>query len=90
MLPIRFIVENLNGSIEWNAEKQMVTIMKNGLEIEVYIGQAFALVSGSPVELDSPAYIENGRTFLPLRFVAENLGAEVSWNGETKQVTITP
>ena len=33
--------------------------------------------------------IKDGRTFIPLRFVSEHLGYNVSWNGETRQVTIT-
>ena len=40
-------------------------------------------------KLNSPAFIENDRTYLPLRFAAENLGAEVGWVEETKQVVIT-
>ena len=39
--------------------------------------------------LDAPAFIEDGRTYLPVRFVAENLGATVTWNGDTQTVTIT-
>lgn len=39
--------------------------------------------------LDAPAFIEDGRTYLPVRFVAENLGATVTWNGNTQTVTIT-
>jgi len=33
--------------------------------------------------------IINGRTMLPLRFVAESLGSTVDWNGDTKTITIT-
>ncbi|MGN1230440.1 MAG: copper amine oxidase N-terminal domain-containing protein [Anaerotignum sp.] len=40
--------------------------------------------------MDSPAFIENDRTYLPLRFVAENLGATVFWNADTQEVTIVP
>lgn len=88
MLPIRFIVEALGGTVTWNADTQTVSIVKGDTQIAIYIGQSFALVNGSPVELDAPAYIANGRTYLPLRFVAENLGATVTWNGETQTITI--
>jgi len=40
--------------------------------------------------LDSAAYIENDRTYLPLRFVAENLDAMVDWNAEARKVTVIP
>jgi len=34
-------------------------------------------------------YISNSRTLVPLRFVAESLGADVDWNPNTKVVTVT-
>lgn len=88
MLPIRFVVEALGGTVTWNADTQTVSIVKGDTQIEIYIGQSFALVNGNPMELEAPAYIVNGRTYLPLRFVAENLGATVTWNDATKTITI--
>jgi hypothetical protein len=58
------------------------------LEIVIFIGQPFATVNGAPVQLDAPAFIEADRTFLPVRFIAENLGAEVGWNEADRTVTI--
>ncbi len=40
-------------------------------------------------ELEAAAYISNDITMVPLRFVSENLGANVDWNGEARQVTCT-
>ena len=40
--------------------------------------------------LDSPAFIQNDRTYLPIRFIAENLGAEVIWNDYSRDVIIAP
>jgi len=47
--------------------------------IVLYIGNQTALVDDKQVQLDVPAFIKDGRTFLPIRFVAENLGAEVTY-----------
>ena len=44
---------------------------------------------GTAVKLDAAAFVENGRTYLPLRFVSETLGAQVVWNEAEKTVTIT-
>ena len=88
VLPIRVIAEALGASVSWNEAEQTVTIVKGEMTIVIYIGQAFALVNGEPVALDQPAFIENGRTYLPLRFIMENLGAEVAWNGAAQTVTI--
>lgn len=57
-------------------------------EIKLVIGLDIAKVNGETVRLDSPAKIENDRTMVPLRFIAEVLGCEVSWDGENRVVTI--
>ena len=87
-LPIRLIAESLGATVGWDEAEQSVTIVKDGTTIVIYIGQAFATVNGEPVQLDAPAFIANDRTYLPVRFVAENLGATVSWDAETNKVTI--
>lgn len=40
-------------------------------------------VNGQPVEADVSAFIENGRTYVPVRFVAEALGGDVQFDTET-------
>ena len=90
MLPARFVAEALGASVEWDEAAQKVTITKENTVIEITIGSNVAFVNGMEVLLDSPAFIENSRTYLPLRFIAENLGAEVEWNQELQQIYITP
>ena len=89
MLPIRFIAEALGATVLWDGEKGLVTISSEGLKLEITIGKDTALVNGEEVALDSPAFIENDRTYTPIRFISENLGATVDWDDATKKVTIT-
>ena len=89
MLPIRFIAEALGAEVSWDSANKVVTITNADIEIKITIDKGTATVNGEEITLDSPAFIENDRTFLPLRFVSENLGAEVEWVAETKQVVIT-
>ena len=88
MLPARFVAENLGAKVEWDEAARKVTISKDDVVIEITIDAEVALVNGEEVKLDSPAFIENGRTYTPIRFISENLGAKVFWNGETQKVTI--
>ena len=88
MLPIRLIAEALGADVAWDAAEQKVTITKEELAMEIYIDQPFATVNGEPVQLDASAFIENGRTYLPLRFIAENLGADVTWDAQAQKVTV--
>ncbi|MBP3629804.1 MAG: hypothetical protein J6I95_10115 [Anaerotignum sp.] len=88
MLPIRLIAEAMGAEVAWNAAEQKVTITKDELVIDIFIAQPFATVNGKPVQLDASAFVEQGRTYLPLRFIAENLGAEVVWDAQTQKVTV--
>lgn len=89
MLPIRFIAESLGAEVLWSADApDEVKIAKDGTEIVIFIGGDYALVNGEKINLDSSAFLENDRTYLPIRFVAESLGCTVEWNDETKSVKI--
>lgn len=48
-----------------------------------------AKVNGKEVKLDSPAFIENDRTYTPIRFISEELGASVDWVEKEQKVIIT-
>ena len=89
MLPARFVTENLGATVEWIGEEQKVLITKDDMKIEIYIDSDKAYVNGEEVILDSPAFIENDRTYTPVRFIAETLGVTVDWDEETQQVIIT-
>ena len=89
MLPARFVAEALGAKVEWNEEAKTVTITKDKTVIVITIDSDKATVSGKEVKLDSPAFIENSRTYTPIRFISEALGATVEWNEKTEEVTIT-
>ena len=93
MLPARFVAENLGATVEWDGEKQLVTITgktekQEDVIILITIGSDYAKVNGEDVKLDSPAFVENDRTYTPIRFISENLGATVKWNETEQTVTI--
>lgn len=89
MLPARFVAENLGANVEWFDDEQKVRITKDDIEILIYIGSDKARVNNKEVILDSPAFIENDRTYTPIRFISEELGATVEWDETTQEVTIT-
>ena len=89
MLPIRFIAEALGAKVDWIEESQTVKITAENIDISLVIGEDFATVNGEKIDLDSPSFIESDRTYLPIRFVSEKLGADVSWDDATQTVSIT-
>lgn len=88
MLPARFVAESLDAVVKWFENERKVLITKGETEIVIYVDSQKAYVNGKEEILDSPAFIENNRTYTPLRFVAENLGAKVYWEADTQNVII--
>jgi hypothetical protein len=89
MVPIRAIVEALGGSVTWKAASRNIMIQLGTTSIVLRIGAMSATVDGVAKPLTVPASILGGRTMVPVRFVAENLGCTVGWNALARTVTIT-
>ncbi|MGC8943569.1 MAG: fibronectin type III domain-containing protein [Caldisericia bacterium] len=95
LLPIRYVAEALGANVGWEAKEQKVTINFKGIIIELWIGKNLATVNGEYKLIDpsnpnvKPITIPPGRTMLPIRFIAENLGCKVDWNPDLKEVKIT-
>lgn len=90
LVPFRRIFEEvLSMEVLWDADERKVTAIGNDIEMILYIDGKIAYVNGEEKELDVPAAITDDRTFVPLRFVSENCGADVGWEDSTKSVFIT-
>jgi hypothetical protein len=88
LVPIRAIVEEFGGSVSWDDSEQKVTLVRGGTTVEMWIKKSFITVNGENRMIDVSPQINNGRTFVPLRFVSENLGVPISWDGATQTVTM--
>lgn len=82
LVPIRIVTETLGGKVDWNGVTKEVTLNIDGKEIKMTVGKTLEKYGVAPVIID-------GRTFVPVRFVADELGATVAWDNATKTVTIT-
>lgn len=89
LVPFRAICEALSMTVGWDDAQQKVTATKNDTSIEMIIENANISVNGKQVVSDVAPTLHNSRTLIPLRFLAEAIGCEVGWSGETNTVTIT-
>lgn len=95
MVPVRLISEEMGAAVRWLADTNEVAITLGEATVQLKIGSAQAQVNGEPVTLYDgiPAMVAkyNGieRTMVPLRFVSEQLGAQVGWVQETYTATIS-
>jgi len=65
-----------------------LTLSAPGQRVVLRIGSARALVGDTPVIMDAPATTLDGATYVPLRFVAESLGTQATFNRRSNRVEI--
>lgn len=88
LIPIRGVVEQLGGSVDYEHRDRKVTIKNEIVEIILFIDNKNAVLNGNTVELRTAPKIINDRTHIPLRFVSEKLGADVDWQQEYNRAVI--
>lgn len=88
LLPLRAISESLKAEVQWDAITKTVTIARDGVVIKLILGENVATINGQQVTLDVPLTDMKGRTLVPLRFISEAFGSNITWEPETKSVVI--
>jgi hypothetical protein len=82
------VFEKLGLEVAWNKDTQTVTGTTYNLNIQLTIGSKTVLVNGEKKQLTVAPKIVKDVTMIPLRFVGEASGRDVSWDGRTKTVYI--
>ncbi|MEI7025596.1 stalk domain-containing protein [Paenibacillus sp. y28] len=88
-VPLRMIFEALGADVYWDQATKSVTAVKGETTVSLTIGSATAAINEEIITLDAPPQLVDGSTMVPLRFVSEALGAEVSWDEATKTIGIS-
>ena len=88
LVPIRAIVESFGGSVSWDGAKRAVSLSVDNKTIVLAIDSYTAYLNGKEYTLDVAPAIINGRTMLPIRFVAEGLNLGVAWDAQSQRVTV--
>lgn len=92
LVPLRVIAENLGASVAYEAGEKRVNIKKGDISMTLVIGDDTIWYSdmekSGPIAIDAPAEIQNGRTMVPLRAVAELFDMNVEWDERKRAVYI--
>ncbi len=89
MVPIRAVAEKLGYKVFWDGENQLVSMIgEDGTSLLFGVGSDVAQKNSEAFSLDVAPFIVNGRTYLPVRAVAEAMDAIVDWDGDSKTVII--
>lgn len=96
LAPVRAVGEALGATVFWSQENRQAILRKGTTTIVLTLGSSMATVNGKDVPLPDGVSAstlnlkgQNGRTMVPLRFVAEALGAQVEWIQDSYTANIT-
>ena len=89
LVPLRGVFEALGAVVDYDVSTRTIDALRGDTRLKLTLGSPLAFINDQQVTLDTPAETSLGRTMVPLRFVGEALGANVSWNAQTRSVVIT-
>lgn len=88
LVPMRFLFEQLGAEVEWDAETETATATNINRAVTFAINDTTATVNGSAATMDVPARLIGDKTYVPLRFLSEELGYTVKWDEDTRMATV--
>lgn len=88
MVPFRKIFEAMGAKVSYDGDTRTVTGIRGNTTVTLQIDNTSAQVNGNSTELDAAPTIVSGRTLVPVRFIAESMGVEVTWDGDNRVVKL--
>lgn len=88
LVPLRAIFEAMGMAVNWDSSTSTVTALGNGNSISMRVNETAAIVNGETRTMDVPSKIIDGRTLVPVRFIAESVNAKIEWDGTNRIVDI--
>lgn len=88
LVPLRGVFETLGATVNWNAKDKTITAKNSTKTVWLMVGSKEAKINGNSLAVSSAPIIKSGTTLVPLRFISEALGATVSWNQDSYEVSI--
>ncbi|MGO4106365.1 copper amine oxidase N-terminal domain-containing protein [Paenibacillus sp. YAF4_2] len=93
LVPLRTVSESLGASVEWRQQQKTAIVSKWSKKASLTVGKKTAWVENSAARelngyfsLDVTVRIINNRVYVPLRFISQQLGYEVSYQNNTVSI----
>ena len=91
-IPLRAVMDAMDAQVDYDGATGTVAIHRDGADLSMVLGQNTAAVTEDgqtrAVAMDAAPYVTDGRTYVPVRFVAEAFGCNVGWDADSKTVII--
>lgn len=87
-LPMRNVYEIIDATVQWNQKTKTASAVRHDNEVAITVNSKIAIVNGKKVTVNVPPFLYKDKTYVPIRFLSENLGGSVQWNQQTRTVDI--
>ncbi len=87
-LPLRFVVTTCGGSVGWSGEEEKIGVHYNGITATVYLKTMTASANGKTVSVENELFVEDGKTYVSVDFITENIGDFVTFDKGANAVII--
>ena len=89
LLPLRYIIEKMGGTVIWDKNFDITEISCSGVEVKIQENNKYGSVNGQSIVMsDIPKRINNS-LYVSSDFISMNFGVVINWNEESEQITIT-
>lgn len=88
-IPVRYIAEAMGATVDWDDVSKKITITSINKTIVFILENKEYTINGENKSMDTVATIVSARTFVPIRFLVEALGATVEWDKNTNTAKIS-
>jgi len=89
MVPLRGVFEKIGAYVEYDAANHIIRAHVRNESVEIRMGNRVANKNGAEILMEVPASEIKGHTLVPVRFLAESLGAHVDFDQASNTVVIT-
>lgn len=91
-VPFRAIFEAMGATVAWEQETKTVSAERDGTAVSFVVGEKTVTVTEQGEQrtaaTDAASFLRDGATYVPVRFAAQALGANVGWDEERQTVIL--
>ncbi|MFD0714199.1 stalk domain-containing protein [Paenibacillus sp. GCM10027626] len=87
-LPLRFVTEAMGAQVDWEQAHKRVTVLRGSNLLEMQLGSKDYILNGKKSQSEVAPISRNGRILVPIRFISQQLGLKVNWEGKTRTITV--
>ena len=88
LVPVRGVFEELGFDVIWDAQTQTAFLGDDEYTVRISKGESSFTTNDKTIVPEVPQQVISERFYLPLRAVADSIGAKTTWDGESKVALI--